>query len=94
MGARVTKYGIGLAVAPNDSQAIYQGLIDLVQLQNLATHFATYRQDFNQQALQNKLIGFVRTCVEQWPPTMASSAISASAATAPSLATQPLERTH
>jgi hypothetical protein len=94
MGARVTKYGIGLAVAPNDSQAIYQGLIDLLQLQNLATHFAAYRQDFNQQALQTKLIGFVRTCLEQWPSTTAASAISGSAATAPSSVTPPLERTH
>jgi hypothetical protein len=94
MGKRVTKYGIGLAVAPNDSQAIYQGLNDLLQLPNLATHFAAYRQEFNQQALQNKLVGFVRTCVDQWPSTMAASAISAFAATAPSLATPPLERTH
>jgi hypothetical protein len=94
MGMRVTKYGIGLAVAPNDSQAICQGLNDLLHLPNLATHFAAYRQDFNQQALQNKLVGFVRTCLEQWPPTMASSAISASVQTAPSSATSPLERTH
>ena len=94
MGARVTKYGIGLAVAHNDGQAIYQGLIDLLQLQSLATHFATYRQDFNQQALQNKLIGFVRTCLEQWPSTTAASAISGSAATAPSSVKPPFERTH
>jgi hypothetical protein len=94
MGARVTKYGIGLAVAPNDSQAVYQGLTDLLQLQNLATHFATYRQDFNQQTLQSKLVGFVRTCLQQWPSTMAPSAKTATTTTAQPSATSPLERTH
>jgi hypothetical protein len=94
MGTRVTKYGIGLAVAPNDSQAIHQGLIDLSHFQHLAAHFAAYRQDFNQQALQNKLVGFARTCLDEWPSIMAASAISASVQTAPSSATSPLERTH
>jgi hypothetical protein len=94
MGTRVTKYGIGLAVAPNDSQEICQGLNDLLQLPNLAAHFAAYRQDFNQQALQTKLVGFVRTCLEQWPSTMAPSAITATATPAQPSAKPPLERIH
>ena len=62
-----------------------------IMLNKIQLDYALKRLD---KALQNKLVGFVRTCVDQWPSTIASSAISASAATAPSLATQPLERTH
>ena len=63
MGERVARYGIGLAVEPNDSDAIHQALIATSQLQNLSAQFAAYRQDFNQQALQNRLIGFVQACL-------------------------------
>lgn len=94
MGTRVTQYGIGLAVAADDSQAIHQGLVDLVQLKNLAANFAAYRQDFNQHALQHKLVGFVRACLVDWPPTRSSLATPPSAAITPSSAQPPLERTH
>jgi hypothetical protein len=63
MGERVARYGIGLAVEPNDSDAIHQALVATSQLQNLSAQFAAYRQDFNQQALQNRLIGFVQACL-------------------------------
>ena len=69
MGERVARYGIGLAVEPNDSDAIHQALIAISQLQNLSAQFAAYRQDFNQQALQNRLIGFVQACLLKKPST-------------------------
>lgn len=65
MGDRVTKYGIGLAVPADDTQAIHQGLIDLAELQNLCAGFSVYRQDFNQDVLQKRLICFVEGCLPQ-----------------------------
>ena len=94
MGTRVTQYGIGLAVAADDSQAIHQGLIALLQIKNLAANFAAYRQDFNQHALQHKLVGFVRACLVDWPPTRSSLATPPSATITPSSAQPPLERTY
>jgi hypothetical protein len=94
MGTRVTQYGIGLAVAADDSAAIHQGLVALLQLKNLAANFAAYRQDFNQYALQHKLVGFVGACLVDWPPTRSSLATPPSAAITVSSAQPPLERTH
>jgi glycosyltransferase involved in cell wall biosynthesis len=75
MGERVARYGIGLAVAPNDSDAIHQALVAAPQLPKLSEHFAAYRKDFNQQALQNKLISFVQACLlkESSTPLLPSS---------------------
>jgi hypothetical protein len=65
MGDRVTKYGIGLAVPADDTQAIHQGLTALVELPNLSANFSVYRQDFNQDVLQKRLIFFVEGCLSQ-----------------------------
>jgi hypothetical protein len=78
MGERVARYGIGLAVAPNDSDAIHQALVAAPQLPKQSEHFAAYRKDFNQQALQNKLISFVHACLlkESSAPLLPSSTSS------------------
>jgi glycosyltransferase involved in cell wall biosynthesis len=65
MGDRVKRYGIGLAVPADDTQAIHQGLTALVELPNLSANFSVYRQDFNQDILQKRLICFVEGCLSQ-----------------------------
>jgi glycosyltransferase involved in cell wall biosynthesis len=65
MGDRVKRYGIGLGVPADDTQAIHQGLTALVELQNLSANFSVYRQDFNQDVLQKRLISFVEGCLPQ-----------------------------
>jgi len=63
MAKRVTQYGIGLAVSQDDTQNILEGLYALENINNLKEKFSSYRDDFNEQALQLKLTKFIHTCL-------------------------------
>ena len=64
MGARVTKYQIGLTVPEDDAAQMLQALTVLAQplaARSIALpkHFAEYRQDFSHDALKSKFFNFL-----------------------------------
>jgi glycosyltransferase involved in cell wall biosynthesis len=66
MGQRVRQYGIGLAVAEKDVDAMQVALNTLVNnTESLSTQFAAYRHDFSQEALGTQLIAFLKQCMAQ-----------------------------
>lgn len=63
MGEQVRRYGIGLAVAENDTQAMLEGLEYLARHPIPSGNFAEYRKDFSEEALGAALKGFIEDCL-------------------------------
>lgn len=66
MGSRVNQYGIGIAVAENDVDAMLNALNQLVdRTESLIPKFEAYRRDFSIQALGLQLNEFLKQCMVQ-----------------------------
>jgi hypothetical protein len=68
MGERVTKYRIGLAVAPDSTSEIQAGLDAVTQIEGLNANFANYRSVFSRKEFDRALIDFATDCVERSSP--------------------------
>ena len=68
MGERVTKYRIGLAVAPDSASEIQAGLDAVTQIEGLKANFANYRSVFSRKEFDRALIDFATGCVERSSP--------------------------
>jgi len=64
MGERVRRYGIGLAVPEDDPAAALSALEDLRTNPVSEEAFASYRNDFCEQAMGDALDNFLRHCLE------------------------------
>jgi hypothetical protein len=64
MGDRVSKYGIGLALPFDQSERIRAGLTAVLGIDNLASKFAAYRQDFSVNIFCKRLDEFARSCLD------------------------------
>jgi hypothetical protein len=60
MGKRVEHYKIGLAVDQDSAPSMYQGLLALDSIENIKDNFGLYRQDFNEAAMQAKLLAILK----------------------------------
>lgn len=60
MGDRVDQYRIGYAVPQDDTIAMYQALCSLSKIEHLKAHFQTYRSDFSEEIMQQKLVAFIQ----------------------------------
>jgi hypothetical protein len=60
MGKRVEHYQIGLAVDQNSAPSMYRGLLALDSIENIKDNFGLYRQDFNEAAMQAKLLAILK----------------------------------
>lgn len=63
MGDRVEQYRIGYAVPQDDTLAMYQALCNLGKIENLETHFKSYRSDFSEEIMQQKLVAFLQQSI-------------------------------
>jgi hypothetical protein len=63
MGDLVEKYSIGYSVAQGDTLAMYQALCNLSKIENLKAHFQTYRNDFSEEIMQQKLVDFLKLSI-------------------------------
>lgn len=63
MGDRVEQYRIGYAVPQDDTLAMYQALCNLGKIENLGTHFKSYRSDFSEEIMQQKLVAFLQQSI-------------------------------
>jgi hypothetical protein len=63
MGDRVEQYRIGYVVPQDDTLAMYQALCNLGKIENLGTHFKSYRSDFSEEIMQQKLVAFLQQSI-------------------------------
>lgn len=64
MGDRVSKYGIGVALPFNQSDRIRAALTVVLGIENLASKFAAYREDFSANIFCKHLNEFARACLD------------------------------
>lgn len=64
LGARVKRYGIGLAVNESDSDSILSGLQQIASLRIPDEHFDQYCHDFSPVALAAQLDEFLQNCLK------------------------------
>ena len=65
MGERVTRYGIGRAVAEDDAGAMLETLAAMRRERFREANFARYCADFSPASLADKLDGFLIDCLEE-----------------------------
>lgn len=65
MGAQVKKYGIGLGVNEDDSQAMVRGLEHLARNRLPEENFAAYARDHDEARMRNVLQEFISACLRQ-----------------------------
>ncbi len=63
MGDIVEKYRIGYSVPQGDTLAMYQALCNLSKIEDLKAHFQSYRNDFSEEIMQQKLDNFLQQSI-------------------------------
>lgn len=63
MGDLVEQYSIGFSVPQGDTLAMYQALCNLSKIEHLKAHFQSYRNDFNEEIMQQKLDDFLQRSI-------------------------------
>jgi hypothetical protein len=65
VGERVTRYGIGLAVAEDSARAIHQGLLHVEANPIAVERFQQFCDDFSTNVLGERLDRFLRSCLHR-----------------------------
>lgn len=63
MGERVERYGIGLAVDPDDTLAMVEALAALPGIDGLKSNFQRYRDEISEAHMQKTLTFFLKQCI-------------------------------
>ncbi len=63
MGDIVEKYCIGFSVPQGDTLAMYQALCNLSKVEHLKAYFQSYRNDFSEEIMQQKLDNFLQKSI-------------------------------
>ena len=63
MGDRVERFGIGMAVDPDDTLAMAEALARMPVIEGLKSNFQRYRDEISEAHMQKTLVSFLQQCV-------------------------------
>lgn len=63
MGDRVRRYGIGMAVGPDDTLAMVEALEKIEGIEGLKSSFQRYRDEISEAVMQQTLTSFLKQCI-------------------------------